>query len=260
MVRRTPASNVSREGGPAALLSPLYRRVVQTLKQEIVSGVHPVDTQLPTESELQARFGVSRHTIREALRELRDAGLVASRQGFGTTVLRLGSPRSYVHEVASISDLIELANATRYDVRSSEIVLADAELKRRIGGDTSAKWLRIRGFRYSPDDKRAVCWTEVHVHGDFAGVARLLGRRPGPIYLLVEDLYGEAVAEVEQSISIAEAPDAIAAELAVKARGPVVEVRRAYRLSSGIVGIVAENLYPLDRFHLSMTLRRRAQA
>jgi hypothetical protein len=44
--------------------------------------------------------------------------------------------------------------------------------------------------------------------------------------------------------------------LAVRPRGPVIEVRRAYRLSSGIVGIVAENLYPTDRFHLSMTLKR----
>jgi DNA-binding GntR family transcriptional regulator len=73
---------------------------------------------------------------------------------------------------------------------------------------------------------------------------------------LIEDLYGEAVAEVEQSIKAAEAPEQIAAELGVKAHGPVVEVRRTYRLSSGVVGVVAENLYPLDRFHLSMTLRR----
>ena len=73
---------------------------------------------------------------------------------------------------------------------------------------------------------------------------------------MIEDLYGEAVAEVEQSIKIADIPEAVAAELGVKANGPVVEVRRVYRLSSGVVGVVAENLYPLDRFYLSMTLRR----
>ena len=36
----------------------------------------------------------------------------------------------------------------------------------------------------------------------------------------------------------------------------VIEVRRAYRLSSGAVAEVALNLYPADRFELSMTLRR----
>jgi GntR family transcriptional regulator len=255
MARRTAAtaSSTPDKDSPSG---PLYRRVVQTLKQEIVNGVFPVDSQLPTEGVLQKRFGVSRHTIREALRELRDAGLVASRQGFGTTVLRLGSPRPYVHEVASINDLIELANATKYEVRANEIVVADAALADRLGGEPGKKWLRVEGFRYAPNDPRPVCWTEVYVHGDFAGVARLIGRRPGPIYLWIEDLYGESVAEVEQSLRARAVPENIAATLGVEVGSAVVEVRRRYRLSSGVVAEVAANLYPADRFQLTMTLRR----
>jgi len=257
IMARTPAasrdSNDDRTVTPAG---PLYRQVVQALQQEIVNGVFPVDSQLPTEDELRQRFKVSRHTIREALRALRDAGLVESRQGFGTTVLRPGAPRPYVHEVASINALIELANATRYEVATSEVVLADAALAERLGAAQGSKWLRIEGYRYAPDDRRPVCWTEVFVHGDFAGVARLLGRRQGPIYLMIEDLYGESVTEVEQKIRSSHAPEHVGAKLGVKAGGIVIAVRRAYRLSSGVVGIVAENLYPVDRFALSMTLRR----
>src|SRR5262249_5721830 len=113
MARPGRNPNDDRSAAPAG---PLYRQVVQALQQEIVNGVFPVDSQLPTEDELRQRFKVSRHTIREALRALRDAGLVESRQGFGTTVLRPGAPRPYVHEVASINALIELANATRYEI------------------------------------------------------------------------------------------------------------------------------------------------
>jgi GntR family transcriptional regulator len=251
---RPPAAN--RNSADDRSAGPLYRQVVQALQQEIVNGVFPVDSQLPTEDELRQRFKVSRHTIREALRALRDAGLVESRQGFGTTVLRPGAPRPYVHEVASINALIELANATRYEVATSEVVLVDATLAERLGTAQGSKWLRIEGYRYAPDDRRPVCWTEVFVHGDFAGVARLLGRRQGPIYLLIEDLYGESVTEVEQKIRSSHAPEHVGAKLGVKAGGVVIAVRRAYRLSSGVVGIVAENLYPVDRFALSMTLRR----
>ncbi len=204
---RTPAVTRNTDDRSAASAGPLYRQVVQALQQEIVNGVYPVDSQLPTEDELRQRFKVSRHTIREALRALRDAGLVESRQGFGTTVLRPGAPRPYVHEVASINALIELANATRYEVASSEVVLADAALAERLVTSQGSKWLRIEGYRYAPDDRRPVCWTEVFVHGDFAGVARLLGRRQGPIYLLIEDLYGESVAEVEQTIRSSHAPE-----------------------------------------------------
>src|SRR5512139_1286813 len=116
MARPPAASRNSTDDRSTVPAGPLYRQVVQALQQEIVNGVYPVDSQLPTEDELKQRFKVSRHTIREALRALRDAGLVESRQGFGTTVLRPGAPRPYVHEVASINALIELANATRYEV------------------------------------------------------------------------------------------------------------------------------------------------
>ena len=256
MPRRTAESVGSNLEADKTGLEPLYRRVVQTLKQEIVSGIYPVDSQLPPEGVLQRRFKVSRHTIREALRALRDAGLVVSRQGFGTTVLRPGSPRPYVHEVASITDLIELANATRYDVTSSAIVIADADLAKRLDAEQGSKWLRVEGFRYGPDAERPVCWTEVFVHGYFAGVARLIGRRPGPIYLWIEDLYGESVVEVEQSIAAVAAPDAIASAMGVAVGATVIEVRRVYRLSSGMVGEFAVNLYRPDLFHLTMTLRR----
>jgi DNA-binding GntR family transcriptional regulator len=256
MARPPAASRNLSDDRSTTPAGPLYRQVVQALQQEIVNGVYPVDSQLPTEDELRQRFKVSRHTIREALRALRDAGLVESRQGFGTTVLRPGAPRPYVHEVASINALIELANATRYEVATSDVVLIDAALAERLGAPQGSKWLRIEGYRYAPDDRRPVCWTEVFVHGDFAGVARLLGRRQGPIYLLIEDLYGESVTEVEQKIRSSHAPEHVAAKLGVKAGGAVIAVRRAYRLSSGVVGIVAENLYPVDRFALSMTLRR----
>jgi GntR family transcriptional regulator len=256
MPRRSTAARRATPSAERSSAAPLYRRVVQALKQEIVTGVYPIGSQLPPEGALQQRFNVSRHTIREALRELREAGLVASRQGFGTTVLRPGAPNPYVHEVASINDLIELANATKYEPTSSEIVVADRELAARLDGKPGARWLAVEGFRYAPDDGRPVCWTQVFVHADFAGVARLIGRRPGPIYLWIEDLYGESVTEVEQSLRARRAPHAIAGTLGVEPDGTVIEVRRRYRLSSGVVAEVAINLYPIDRFELTMTLRR----
>ena len=94
------------------------------------------------------------------------------------------------------------------------------------------------------------------MHSDFAGIARLIGRRPGPIYLWIEDLYGESVTEVEQTLRTGKAPDEIAGTLGLAPLEAVVEVRRAYRLSSGSVAEVALNVYPANRFELTMTLRR----
>jgi len=57
-----------------------YLQIARTLRKEIVDGVYPVGSQLPTEHQLCQRFDVSRYTVREALRRLREDNLVATRR------------------------------------------------------------------------------------------------------------------------------------------------------------------------------------
>lgn len=64
----------------------LAQNVVDDLRRQIESGVLPAGTQLPTEPQLEARFGVSRTVVREAIAELRAGGLVAPIQGKGMFV------------------------------------------------------------------------------------------------------------------------------------------------------------------------------
>jgi len=66
--------------------SPLVQRVHHQLRARIASGEYAANTRLPGEHDLAALYGVSRPVVREALRRLRDDGLVVSRQGAGTFV------------------------------------------------------------------------------------------------------------------------------------------------------------------------------
>jgi GntR family transcriptional regulator len=255
--RRTAAKSVkATKVRRAGTRTPLYRKVLQTLKERILSGTYAVGMQLPTENQLAVEIAVSRHTIRAALRQLRDDGLVSSRQGAGTTVRRQGVPEPYVHEVASISDLVAYSSETQYRADSSEIVAADEPLAQRLDCVQNERWLRIEGLRYAPGKAEPLARTEVFVAGPYAGVARLLGRRPGPIYSWVEDLYGERVSEVEQRIAAKIVPPEFVHALQVEPGSAAVEIRRTYRLGSGAVALIAFNLYPADRFSYSMTMRR----
>jgi len=64
----------------------LRDRVASALEERIIDGTFAIDERLPTESELQGQFGVSRTVVRDALRMLAVRGLVEIRQGSGTTV------------------------------------------------------------------------------------------------------------------------------------------------------------------------------
>jgi DNA-binding GntR family transcriptional regulator len=68
---------------------PLLADVVRSeLKRLILGGEFPVGSKLPNEDRLCERFGVSRVTIREAVRGLIEDGLVLRRHGSGTYVTR----------------------------------------------------------------------------------------------------------------------------------------------------------------------------
>lgn len=67
----------------------LYERIAQELADRIHARRLPPFAKLPSESELMGQFGVSRVTVRQALRKLAEAGLVISRQGKGVFVAGL---------------------------------------------------------------------------------------------------------------------------------------------------------------------------
>jgi GntR family transcriptional regulator len=237
--------------------APLYSRVVAVLRDEIAAGRIPVGARLPSEEELCGRFGVSRHTVREALRKLREDGLVSSRQGAGTTVVRKSGAPLYTHSVSSIDELVQYAVATRYRGKSTGAITADRELARRLGCAIGTQWLHLEGFRYVPGENLPFCWTEVYVSAAYAGVADLVGKKAGPIYALIEEIYGEKVTEIEQTLRVVAMPGAVAPGLGVEPLSAAVELRRAYRLATGELAEIAFNLHPAERFSYSLTLRRR---
>lgn len=68
--------------------------VAEALRDDLAAGRFRPGDRLPSEADLAARFGVHRHTVREALKRLGREGLVASRRGAGTFVL--APPADYV--------------------------------------------------------------------------------------------------------------------------------------------------------------------
>jgi GntR family transcriptional regulator len=236
---------------------PLYLQVVHALKDEIVSGIYPVGSQLPTEEELCQRFSVSRYTVREALRRLREDSLVSSRQGAGTTVVPPRPADSFVHEVMSINDLVAFATDVRFAIDAIEMIEIDDKLSARTGIASGEQWLAVRGLRHANEGAELpVCWTEVYINREFAAIGRLLQRHRGPIFHLIEDLFGQSIVEVHQEIAAALISPALAAGLKVKAGSTALEVQRTYKLASGKIAQVAINTHPASRFRHAMTMRR----
>jgi DNA-binding GntR family transcriptional regulator len=256
MKKSPPPQRASQQAIRGAGSVPLYQQVVETLRKQIVDGMYPLGSQLPVESELCESFAVSRHTVREALRRLREEGLVTSRQGAGTTVSHAAVNKPYVQTIDSIQDLIQYARSIRYHTHSTELITCDRRLAAVIGAEAGSQWLRIDGLRYEDNSDAPVCRTTVFVNAAYAGVGRLVARRNTAIYEMIEDLYGERIAEVEQSFRGVEATKAAAADLGVAPGDALIEIKRVYLTASGKRAEVALNLFPFKKFSFAMKLRQ----
>lgn len=248
--------NAQQANSPGETKAPLYVQVARELKQEIVSGLHPVGALLPTEDELCKRFSVSRYTVREALRILREEGLVSSRQGAGTVVIPPRSIGDDIHQVMSINDLVDFAIDARLVIDSIKMVSIDSQLAEHTGLPVGEEWLQVCGFRRVQGTDEPVCKTDYYINRAYAAVGRLLQRHTGPIFPLLEDMFGQTIVEVHQQITATLISDTTANELKVNDGSAALEVRRTYSTADGKVAQVTINTHPASRFRHSMTMRR----
>jgi GntR family transcriptional regulator len=72
--------------------SPMYRQIAEDLRAQIESGGLEPGQQLRTELELREHYGASRNTVRDAIKWLTTLGLVETKPGQGTFVVRTIDP------------------------------------------------------------------------------------------------------------------------------------------------------------------------
>ncbi|GAB7388313.1 GntR family transcriptional regulator [Bacillaceae bacterium] len=85
---------------------PLYLRVIDQIKRDIENGSLKPGERLPSEFNLAQQFGVSRETLKMALRLLEEENILIRRHGVGTFVRARPIFSSGIEELFSITDMI----------------------------------------------------------------------------------------------------------------------------------------------------------
>lgn len=110
---------------------PLYKQLSELIRNKIVSGEWEANTKIPTEPELCSKYNLSRMTVRLALDELKNEGLIYRRQGKGTFVSqpkinqRLSSFYSFTDEIQKKGYSIQ-KNIISWEEKKSDKTLSEA--------------------------------------------------------------------------------------------------------------------------------------
>ena len=140
---------VSRDNGEA-----LYAQIARQLEQDVAAGYGPGDC-LPAEGLLAIRFGVNRHTLRRAIDELVEAGLLERRHGRGVFVLdsqldyQIGSGTRFTENLAA------LGMQSENRILCLQTLAATERIAHRLTLDTGAQIFWIETLRTASD--RQLC-------------------------------------------------------------------------------------------------------
>ena len=116
---------------------------LEELGQRLTSGTWAVGSRIPTEPELAEQLGISRNTVREAVRVLLYAGLLEVRQGDGTYVRAITSPaeamrsisRASLREQLEVRAVLEESTARLAALRADEQDIAQIERCLAVRGE-----------------------------------------------------------------------------------------------------------------------------
>ena len=156
----------------------------------------------------------------------------------------------------SIDDLLAFAAGAQFAIDSNahgHLDDDDRRAHRTAGGH------RMAGGARQPACRRAdapICRTEYYINRAFAAVGRLLQRHSGPIFPLIEDLFGVSVVEVRQHIRAVIVAAELADGTAVEAGTAALQMQRSYTTSEGEIAQVTVNTHPSTTFRYSMTMHR----
>ncbi len=138
--------SVTRGTGIAA-----WRQIADEIAAEIRAGLLPAEAQLPTESQLASRFSVNRHTVRRALAELAERGLVRATQGRGTFVETRPIPYP-IGRRTRFSEIISRAGREAGGrLIDSAVLTADALVAAALHIPLGAPVIRLDTVRYADD-------------------------------------------------------------------------------------------------------------
>ncbi len=238
------------------MAGPLYRTLAATLRDRIATGDFAPGTTLPTEHELCALYGVSRHTARDALRLLSEAGLIERRRGAGTLVTRSVAAGRFVQSINGLDGLLQYARNARLCEVSLGAEPSDDPALAALGLDRAARWMRISGVRRTEGESRPVAITTIHVRADLCPNAATAGSLSGALNEWIEVQHGVRAARVEQAISATSLDSHAAHVLGSEPGAPALRTERRYLEGDGQAFQASVSLHPGDRFSYAMTLER----
>lgn len=230
-----------------------YQEIADSLRRRIEAGEFVAGGLLSSEADLVARYKASRVTVRRALEELRDEGLVGSRQGSGWFLATEPLPQR-LGRLGTIEDqLLASGRTSERRILDFAFTRAPAEVGEVLGTDSVLETRRL-----NLADGEPFALVTVWCPQDLASGFSRDDVEARPFYELLDLELGSARQRIRGGTATPEEADL----LGMRPGGPVLRCRRLTEAADGRPVLVSEHTFPAHRteFVVDLTTAERSIA
>ncbi len=225
---------------------PLYDQLVDLLSEKIENELQPGDM-LPSERELAETYGLSRTTVRLAMAELEELGLVARKHGKGTFVSSASRAATDLAGAYSFTDQMRsLGRVPKTTVLDFELREASKVVSNHMDLKLGEKVFRMRRLRQADGIPMMVERTYVPAKL-FVGLTQE-DVESRPLYEIFEQGYHNKVRRAEESFSARSARADEAQLLGIAENSPVLRLVRTTYNSKNLVIEYTRSVARADMF------------
>ena len=148
-------------GGERTMEEPVYIKIHNQIKRDVENHVYKVGDRIPAERQLAVKFGVSRMTLRQAIKTLEEEGILERRLGSGTYV----ASQKVQEKMSGIMSFTEITQANG-QIPSSKLIsyqIGKPSLseKERLNLNPDSEVLRMERIRFA--DETPICYEVVTI-------------------------------------------------------------------------------------------------
>lgn len=152
-------------------------KLADDLTAEISDGTFPLNSYLPTEMELCAKYNVSRYTVRMALDNLTRLGYIKRWPRLGSKVISLGSK-----PLSSLTHFPPVSETHKRIVHLTTECIVDRTLALQLECEEQLKLLRFSNVLTDPENEdRPIVWTTVYVNAAYSRLPQIAEPQPLPL-------------------------------------------------------------------------------
>ncbi|MBV8600247.1 MAG: GntR family transcriptional regulator [Candidatus Eremiobacteraeota bacterium] len=231
--------------------APLYFRIQEMLRRQILSGRLGVGTRVPSESELAKRFETTRGTVRQALAHLTFEGLIERRVGLGTFVAprRLES-RIEAARPRSFEEQMEEAGArVAFRLLEFEAQPASKKIATALGIAPGEQIFRLRRLRFV--DGNVVGYEDRALLERLGANIRASALAHDSAVVMTESALGAPLGGISVSVGAELARADVAALLEIRKGAPVLVRTHVFFDAEAKPLVAGEAIYRGDRYRFT---------